>query len=454
MNATILSPDFDWMTSEVHPGLSFTEPHMMQRLRHLHDRLRAADSAVECSVRYQGYCCISNTLVTDLIETLAEILTGQIPSSGEPSKISSPLAKIASMPDPGSAVVSVYNSPSSQQFAATEESHGELIDDPLCQEPLRINNYIIIKRVATGTQGRVYRATSDEDADLGKAYAIKIVPMSSAQQRKASNIIAPPEELVLWKRLHHQNVCPLIEAIHDRDNHCVCLVTPLYEHGLLSVREDGTATKLELEQLMPYFLGIVRGMKYLHAKNIAHWDLKPDNVLFDPETRQAKLIDFGVSEDMHSTAKSGRTPWMRGTPLFWPPEMFDEESTVIDGRAADVWAFGVMMYSAATGRLPFFALSITELGKLVRTTDAKIPADLPLPLQSLLMWVLSRKPESRPSFADIRAHEFFCEELAASPFLPPAPPNRSTMTRAYCRISVSRESIQELARAKQAAPSW
>ena len=71
------------------------------------------------------------------------------------------------------------------------------------------------------------------------------------------------------------------------------------------------------------FRGIVDGMTYLHAHNIAHRDLKPDNILLNSRGI-VKIVDFGVSHKFENTSTDMLVSDTQGTNAFFSPEMCDE----------------------------------------------------------------------------------------------------------------------------------
>ena len=95
-------------------------------------------------------------------------------------------------------------------------------------------------------------------------------------------------------------------------------------------------------------LGSFQALAYLHSKNIAHLDIKPENLLF--ETRRSdklKLVDFGVSREL-KTGEPLRIAY--GTPDFCAPEVVSNDSI---GRATDMWSVGVLAYVLLSGTSPF-----------------------------------------------------------------------------------------------------
>ncbi|KAL6753967.1 kinase-like domain-containing protein [Haematococcus lacustris] len=123
---------------------------------------------------------------------------------------------------------------------------------------------------------------------------------------------------------------------------------------------------------------IAAGMAYLHRKNILHGDLKPDNVLLrnTAQGTMAKVGDFGLSIKMAGN-KTHVSGVRHGTPLYMAPEILRSERAA---KAADVYAFGVMVWELLHGR--------TAWQQLMLMTDphAPLPDIQSLPHMHLLHW--------------------------------------------------------------------
>ena len=105
------------------------------------------------------------------------------------------------------------------------------------------------------------------------------------------------------------------------------------------------------------FKQLAEGIYYLHSRNIAHRDIKLDNVLIEETTRAIKLIDFGFS--VVTPSDGGKLKIFCGTPSYMAPELVRKHS--YDGKQVDMWALGVLLYVMLTGVLPFRGSTEKEL---------------------------------------------------------------------------------------------
>lgn len=97
------------------------------------------------------------------------------------------------------------------------------------------------------------------------------------------------------------------------------------------------------------FKQLICGIGYMHSVGYAHRDLKLENILFDSETGQIKIIDFGFSL---KTKEDSRLDVYCGTPHYMDPDIAKKVPYL--AFAADIWAAGVILYIVYVGKLPFF----------------------------------------------------------------------------------------------------
>jgi serine/threonine protein kinase len=96
---------------------------------------------------------------------------------------------------------------------------------------------------------------------------------------------------------------------------------------------------------------ILRGLNYMHKKNIAHRDIKPENILLDskePDNLTLKITDFGFAK-CYDPTEGGLTETL-GSPLYMAPEIIKKLEY---GCSVDIWALGVLTYIMLSGKPPF-----------------------------------------------------------------------------------------------------
>merc|ERR1719487_566362 len=180
------------------------------------------------------------------------------------------------------------------------------------------------------------------------------------------------------KKLAHPNLVRLAEVIEETEApYSLYLIMDYVDGGQVMSLKPGLPEGADPEFIAPstgsvygeaqasrLFRQVLSAMKYLHANQIAHRDLKPDNILISLDG-QIKITDFGVSNDFANetrlSRKGGFVTDTKGTWPYWAPEMCDDDMHKYNAFVADVWAAGVCLYVFVFGKLPFWGLSCDDI---------------------------------------------------------------------------------------------
>ncbi len=139
-----------------------------------------------------------------------------------------------------------------------------------------------------------------------------------------------------------------------------------------------------------------------HRASLIHRDLKPNNVMLEPDGT-VKVLDFGlaVAPTMSDFSKITMTGQLLGTPAYMAPERIQAN---ISGPAGDIYSLGCTMHELLTGERPFTGATAFEvLNRQVQeepTGVRTVRRDVPEGLEALVLEMLRKKPEERPVDAD------------------------------------------------------
>ncbi|KIJ23201.1 hypothetical protein M422DRAFT_79906, partial [Sphaerobolus stellatus SS14] len=163
-------------------------------------------------------------------------------------------------------------------------------------------------------------------------------------------------EALLWRTLRHPNIVPFYGIFtHQEASLSGCsLVSKWMENGTMQEYLEQT----EKDNKYVNLADVASGLKYLHTHSppVIHADVKPSNVLIDG-AETARIGDFGISKVSYELIDKTKTTTTQssGTWPFSAPEIFNitRNSGSPFTAASDVWAFGMLMWQAFTGRVPY-----------------------------------------------------------------------------------------------------
>ncbi|XP_035755339.1 death-associated protein kinase 2 [Egretta garzetta] len=200
------------------------------------------------------------------------------------------------------------------------------------------------------------------DKSTGMEYAAKFIKKrQSRASRRGVRREEIEREVTILQQILHANIIKLYDIYENKTD--VVLILELVSGGELF---DFLAQKESLseEEATRFIKQILDGVNYLHSKKIAHFDLKPENIMLLDKNfsiPHIKLIDFGLAHKIEDGVEFKN---IFGTPEFVAPEIVNYEPL---GLAADMWSIGVITYILLSGASPF-------LGETKQETLANITA--------------------------------------------------------------------------------
>jgi CHASE2 domain-containing sensor protein len=226
-----------------------------------------------------------------------------------------------------------------------------VLDGGTVEKPM-LGRYQVEKELGKGAMGVVYLG---KDPKIGRVVAIKT--MALAQEFE-------PDELEDVKtrffreaetagRLNHPNIVTIFDAGEEHDLAYIAMeflkgkdLTPHTKPGAL----------LPLAVVMSIIARVAGALDYAHRQNVVHRDIKPGNIMFDPDSDAVKVTDFGIARITDSSKT--KTGMVLGTPSYMSPEQLSGKK--IDGQS-DLFSLGVTLYQMSCGFLPFTGESMAQL---------------------------------------------------------------------------------------------
>gem|GEM_PF-2212233 len=280
--------------------------------------------------------------------------------------------------------------------------------------------YLVVEAIGSGGMGRVYRASHEA---IGRDVALKVVRWDCDEEEMQAQERLRLEAAILG-RLDHPNIVTLFDAgqIDGALQGQSFLAMELVDGATLE-HHMAKESRLAPRRVVQLARQIVAALDHAHTRGVIHRDLKPANVIVTnaPDgTEHVKLLDFGVGKIVspgRPLALVTGAGLVIGTPAYMAPEQPRGRSF----PASDMYALGVMMFEALTGRLPFAddddgvelderAFARTRSGRAPRIDEAAPGILVPSALELLVRELLAFDPAARPTARDAGERLATCEE--------------------------------------------
>jgi MAP/microtubule affinity-regulating kinase len=147
---------------------------------------------------------------------------------------------------------------------------------------------------------------------------------------------------------------------------------------------------------------LMSAVEFMHAQDIAHRDIKLENILIEARSGKVKLIDFGFS-----CLSKERLKIFCGTPSYMSPEIVSKKEYF--GGPADIWACGVLIFTLICGTFPFKSITTEKelFRKINRGIFNYILPDLSTEAKDLIKCMLNVEPSERPTATIVLSHPWF-----------------------------------------------
>ena len=247
-------------------------------------------------------------------------------------------------------------------------------------DPTRIGHYRLTARLGSGGMGVVYLAVAWD----GSPVAVKVLRPDLAGDQEFRRRFG--REVAALVRVKGVCTVRVIEA--DSQSSTPFVVTEYAQGPSLSEHIDKHGS-VGPEMLFGLATGLAEALTVIHAAGIMHRDLKPSNIILTDAG--PKVIDFGIARRQDTTAMT-KTGMMVGSMGFMAPEQISGRP----GPEADIFAWGVTVAYAATGRSPFGAGNTHSILYRIMYGDPDIAA-VPDSLLPLVEAALAKEPQRRPT---------------------------------------------------------
>lgn len=275
-------------------------------------------------------------------------------------------------------------------------------------DDLRMDNYVILDRIAGGGMGEVFKARNLKLSRLEAIKTIKTDGLKGSAHADARQRFK--REARILAALSHPNISTVYDSGYCGENAYIAM-------EYISGQDMKTIVEETIEegQLVPIdwavtqIIKVAEALSKAHALNVIHRDIKPGNIMI-AENKELKVLDMGIARIKDPSSGIGGSSILTitsqsiglGTPEVMPPEQWRDATSVTP--ASDIYSLGCTFFYMLTGEMPFIA---DNLGALMEAHARETPRsiceyrdDCPRALDQVIQKMLAKKPEDRYASAE------------------------------------------------------
>eukprot|EP00324_Dicrateria_rotunda_P002262 CAMPEP_0206160778 /NCGR_PEP_ID=MMETSP1474-20131121/7084_1 /ASSEMBLY_ACC=CAM_ASM_001110 /TAXON_ID=97495 /ORGANISM="Imantonia sp., Strain RCC918" /LENGTH=326 /DNA_ID=CAMNT_0053562319 /DNA_START=501 /DNA_END=1478 /DNA_ORIENTATION=+ len=268
-----------------------------------------------------------------------------------------------------------------------EEIYKEIKKKTGKNESTIIGNYQLGQRLGKGAFGVVYKGL---DLKSGQFVAIKQIEKDKVDSKSMM------KEINFLKTFNHPNIVSYVTLMQTEKH--LNLVLEFVDSGSLSQVLAGYGFFPESLAAI-YTVQVLKGLSYLHQRNVIHRDIKGGNILITRDG-SIKLADFGIATVASSNP---RHSLVEGSPYWMAPEAI--EMSCAPTTKSDIWSLGCTLIELITGCPPYFEMvSVSACYRMVSDEHPPLPEDITKDLQDFLLCCFRRDVDARPSADELLEH--------------------------------------------------
>lgn len=271
-------------------------------------------------------------------------------------------------------------------------SNGTLAQTQVLEEfviPQKLGRYQIEHELGRGAMGVVYLG---RDPHIARQVAIKTLNAAPFEAQERDSLKARFfREAEAAGRLRHPNIVTVYDVGQEGE---LAFIAMDYVQGEPLSRHASGDQLLPVRKVYQLMEEVAGALAYAHGQQIIHRDIKPGNILYDPDGKRVVVTDFGIAR----VANSARTQTgeILGSPLYMSPEQLKGARV---GQGSDIFSLGVTFYQLLTGALPFQGDSLAELSyQIVQSRHRNLREhrqDLPRSATRIVNKALQKDPAKR-----------------------------------------------------------
>jgi serine kinase len=332
----------------------------------------------------------------------------------------------------------------SKRMSSKKLSERKLLSTSPSQEHvLRKRGYSIGDRIGEGSYAQVYKAAFSDPKKTNFheiKLACKIIDCRQISKKFSQKFL--PREVEILGKINHPNIIRVHSILQKRDNYYIFMEYADQGDLLAFILDHGAVKE---RQAQKWFTQILKGLKYLHDQDIAHRDMKCENILLT-STFNIKISDFGFARFIaYEKGQPVSSTTYCGSITYAPPEIV--KGVPYNPKLCDIWSIGVILYIMLNKSWPFDPSSATALYEAQMGRKWKIRSKmegvLSPAIKDFLRILLEPIPEKRKTTHQLLLNPWVAEEPFTSSLVmypKPVPPQPKVTTEPLPSESVASSS--------------
>ena len=238
--------------------------------------------------------------------------------------------------------------------------------------------YEITKKLAEGAFGQTFLAKDTQRPGEPTCVVKQLKPAAVTVARRLFNT-----EAEMLENLGKHDQIPQLLAYVEENGEFYLVQEYIAGHPLTDELKPGEP--LEEAQVMSILLELLSVLEFVHAQNVIHRDIKPDNIIRRDADGKLVLIDFGAVKKIVSQSNTQRTPHrtiLIGTPGYMPNEQIDGQPKL----SSDVYAVGMVAIQAITGIYPTQLPKDSQTKEVIWPNQAQVSPELAAVLEKMVYY--------------------------------------------------------------------
>ncbi|MEG4584334.1 AAA family ATPase [Microcoleus sp. MOSTC5] len=260
-----------------------------------------------------------------------------------------------------------------------------------------LSGYEITEQLYAGTRTLVYRGIRSRDH-----YPV-VVKLLRNEYPTFNELVQFRNQYTIAKNLDFPHIVKALTLEVYRNSYALVMKdfggVSLSTYLKTATNETQPSQALPLAEFLQLAIQLTDIIHYLYQKRVIHKDIKPANILINPDTKQIQLIDFSIASLLPRETQEIQNPnILEGTLSYLSPEQTGRMNRGIDYRS-DFYSLGVTFYELLTGKLPFISDDPMKLVHCHLATKSKpihqINPEVPLILSKIVSKLMAKNAENR-----------------------------------------------------------